>query len=1545
MNRLLLLCLLACIHVCAYGNPPLLHPATTPGSVSHLLIDTISPTIQCPPNDTIVLGVGKCDTAFNYTVEASDDQPNFILIQLSGLASGSSFPVGTFVNSYLVTDLAGNTATCSFSITVVEAGGPTLFCQDLIEVELGQNCAASVDPEDLLEAPYGCLDDLEIAIDKIPPYGNGPWVPANLGITDLGKTYQARVTDPGSNASCWGNLKVIDPAPVIQCSNLTVHCAIDNLTPSFLHDSLGIAAGMPVASDNCPGFSLTYIDIAENLPCNPLTSISGTVSRVWTATDTSGNKSSCQQTIVRQRSFSDIKFPGADTASCTDKTNFDLTGTPYVSVGDYRFSLWPTSYCEFEIQYQDTLQTAYCGSSGRYVRTWQVFDLCQPISPDNPLTGQQILDFIDELSPTVACDSSLTVVADATDCLIALDIPDISFSDNCSPITTVLAHWPSGMGQDTMTIAVTGFDTVAVFDEIKDFPARTTTITYEVTDGCGKTGTCQTLVTIWDTDPPVADCIPFFTVTLDAGGEFSLGADTLDQSSKDSCSEVLSFKMRRVVPSTACQPGDQFDDAVPFCCADIGDTIELTRRVYDILTPDGPVAPDYGQNQFSDCIVKVVVFDTLPLSCIAPPDMELSCTTFDLQSSNLGDPIYTCQVDSASVSLNTILYDSTCAEGLVTRVFHVFDKAGNSATCFQQITIAHVQDYYIKFPDDVILTQCDSLNTFGVPEFSKNGCEVLEATYKDELFSIVPDACYKIERTWTIWNRCRYDSTIAPIVVPNPTPLNPPNASANLPGPIVSPAGTAAPWEPTLVKIGFLDSAPSSYADFWSADANAYQYKQIIKVIDTQKPAVSNCPSAPVAVNDTTTNDSLLWNQAYWYDPATDQHDLCEGTPDLSITATDACSGKNINISFLLFLNLDGNNTQETVINSNNVPAPGTVNFDNFSLPNYAGGTSSVFDGRAVSPALIYRWALHQEVNGNNITASVQWKTALQLPTPDMPFGTPGIAPQLPHGTHKIRWIITDLCGNETTCEYNFTVRDSKAPAVTCKSAAPDVEMPATGAIGVATSQYLESASDNCTPAAGLKYGLRKAGSGTGFPTAPGGAPQDSVHFACADLGPQTLELWARDVAGNTSSCTISINVTDADSSCALHYATVAGNVFVVSTNLSLAATHPLAQAVNQSTQSDTQGDFEFLKMVPFGSDYMLTPQNNNNPLNGVSTFDLLLISKHILGLETLNSPYKIIAADANHSNTVTTFDVVEIRKLILGLHTEFPDNTSWRFVDADFVFPDPANPFATAFPEKITRTDIPADQLEDNFIAVKIGDVNASALPDNFSDAEERGKDCLFFDVKNRTVEAGEQFTVDFKAAEQVLGYQFTLNTNGLEITNLLPGEHLSASNFAVLDDALTVAAENGAGEFAVTFRAQKPGKLSDLISISSRITRAEAYAEQRQNKHDSNDPNAPSLLSVALRFDDGAVAQPGFELYQNRPNPFSDKTLIGFNLPEASDATLQVLDETGRVLYNQTGHYSRGYNVVSIAHHLLDASGVLYYQLTTPAGSAVRKMVLLKG
>ncbi|MEZ4931408.1 MAG: hypothetical protein R2788_04655 [Saprospiraceae bacterium] len=61
--------------------------------------------------------------------------------------------------------------------------------------------------------------------------------------------------------------------------------------------------------------------------------------------------------------------------------------------------------------------------------------------------------------------------------------------------------------------------------------------------------------------------------------------------------------------------------------------------------------------------------------------------------------------------------------------------------------------------------------------------------------------------------------------------------------------------------------------------------------------------------------------------------------------------------------------------------------------------------------------------------------------------------------------------------------------------------------------------------------------------------------------------------------------------------------------------------------------------------------------------------------VELLDSPYKMIAADANKSNSITTFDLVQIRKLILFINTDLPNNTSWRFVDKAYAFSNPAEP------------------------------------------------------------------------------------------------------------------------------------------------------------------------------------------------------------------------------------------------------------------------------
>src|SRR5690606_33233473 len=118
--------------------------------------------------------------------------------------------------------------------------------------------------------------------------------------------------------------------------------------------------------------------------------------------------------------------------------------------------------------------------------------------------------------------------------------------------------------------------------------------------------------------------------------------------------------------------------------------------------------------------------------------------------------------------------------------------------------------------------------------------------------------------------------------------------------------------------------------------------------------------------------------------------------------------------------------------------------------------------------------------------------------------------------------------------------------------------------------------------------------------------------------------------------------------------------------------------------------------------------------------FDLVLISKHILGIEALGSPYKMIAADINKNGSITTIDMVELRKLILFIDTEFQYNTSWRFIEADFVFPNPNNPWSTSFPEIFSVNGLSGDEIG-NFVGVKIGDVNNSAIANNLMSGEDR--------------------------------------------------------------------------------------------------------------------------------------------------------------------------------------------------------------------------------
>jgi len=91
---------------------------------------------------------------------------------------------------------------------------------------------------------------------------------------------------------------------------------------------------------------------------------------------------------------------------------------------------------------------------------------------------------------------------------------------------------------------------------------------------------------------------------------------------------------------------------------------------------------------------------------------------------------------------------------------------------------------------------------------------------------------------------------------------------------------------------------------------------------------------------------------------------------------------------------------------------------------------------------------------------------------------------------------------------------------------------------------------------------------------------------------------------------------------------------------------------------TDGNGDFTFTGLST-GQQYKLCVSKNQNPLNGVSTQDLALLSKHINNIPPpLDSPYKIIAGQTDPVPPLELPDVgdmLRIRQLIVGGISDLP--------------------------------------------------------------------------------------------------------------------------------------------------------------------------------------------------------------------------------------------------------------------------------------------------
>lgn len=146
------------------------------------------------------------------------------------------------------------------------------------------------------------------------------------------------------------------------------------------------------------------------------------------------------------------------------------------------------------------------------------------------------------------------------------------------------------------------------------------------------------------------------------------------------------------------------------------------------------------------------------------------------------------------------------------------------------------------------------------------------------------------------------------------------------------------------------------------------------------------------------------------------------------------------------------------------------------------------------------------------------------------------------------------------------------------------------------------------------------------------------------------------------------------------------------------------------STITGSDGTFTFsIPKCPAPSITLEPTLAADAPLaEGITMLDVAVARAHILGQSRLTSPFSLLAADVNGSKSVSGADLRLISLFILNL-TNFPAENGklWRFVPADYVFPNPTSPWSA--PGFLSYTGLQTNLLGQNFIAVKLGDVNGS--------------------------------------------------------------------------------------------------------------------------------------------------------------------------------------------------------------------------------------------
>ncbi|HQV51459.1 MAG: HYR domain-containing protein [Flavobacteriales bacterium] len=1060
-------------------------------SMTITVLDNQDPVISgCPGNLSIAAGAA-CNETATWTAPTFSDNCTGGSISTSH-APGSTFSVGTTTVTYTAIDATGNTAMCSFDITVEDNVVPELACPGNISMNNDPGtCSAVV----TYTTPVG-TDNCASPVTAMVTVGTGSGATFPIGVTPV----NYRVDDANGNfTECFFDVTVVDSeAPTITCPA--------DITLDSDPGSCGavVTYTEPEGVDNCV-FALTAL--ATPLGNGDFFPI-GTTTVTYDVLDADGNLASCSFSItVNDAENPAITCPsdivvGNSAGICGAVVNYATligtdncsgTTTSMTSVGTASGSIFPlgtttvsyettdgvglTTSCSFTVTVKDTeAPVATCqnvtiqldASGNASVTTAQVnngsTDNCAIDAPSLDVTSFSCANVgANTVTLSVRDGSSNTSICTATVTVEDNIVPEITCPGNITvnndPGTCgATVTYTTPVGTDNCASPVTTMVTLGT-ESGATFPIGVTPVSYRVDDANGNFTECFFNITVVDNEVPTIACPADIIVDNDPGSCGAVVTYT-EPEGIDNCVFALTAL------ATPLGSGDFFP-------------VGTTTVTYDVLDADGNLA---------SCSFTVIVNDAENPEITYPADIVVGNSAGICGAIvNYAAPFGTDNCPGTTTSMTSVgtASGSTFPLGTTTVSYETTDDVGLTTSCSFTVTVNDTEA-----PVPICQTASASLNANGwavfTPVMINNGstdnCAMASMVVEPDSFNVVGNhdvsliVFDNVGNTDTCIVSCSVTDNIPPIAVCQNI-----NVFVNGAGSVTI---TGQQLDGGSTDNGHIASYTASQTNFNCNNLGANNVAlivtddggnndiclSVVTVKDTIRPTVV-CRNVTVQL-DVTGNDTITAAQIN--NGSTDNCGVASVALDRT---TFTCADVGTNTVILSVTDGSGNTstcTATVTVQDNSAPSitcPATV----FTTTN----TGCTATGVPLGAPL-----LNDNCAGTTTTNN---------------------APvAFPLGNTTVIWTATDANGNTATCSQLVTVTDNEPPVAACQTAT--IYLNSTGNASIALTDIDGGSMDNCDISSIVA---------------------SQTVFTCDDIGSNNVDLTVTDDSDNSDVCTAIVTVID----------------------------------------------------------------------------------------------------------------------------------------------------------------------------------------------------------------------------------------------------------------------------------------------------------------------------------------------------------------------------------------------------------------------------------